>query len=128
MQVKDLLDIKGYDAISLLPETVVPGAAELLSCVDIGAAIVTDPQGEILGIISERDISRGLAQYGAKITEMRVDELMIRDIVTCNMASSVADAMALMQAKKIRHLPVTDDEHNLVGVISMRDMMHLGAD
>lgn len=128
MQVKDLLDIKGYDAIALLPETVITGAAELLSHVDIGVAIVTDPQGEILGIISERDISRGLAQYGAKITEMRVDELMIRDIVTCDMASSVADAMALMQAKKIRHLPVTDDEHNLVGVISMRDMMHLGAD
>jgi CBS domain-containing protein len=128
MQVKDLLDIKGYDAIALLPETVVTGAAQLLSCVDIGVAIVTDDQGEILGIISERDISRGLAQYGAKITEMRVDELMIRDIVTCDMASSVADAMALMQAKKIRHLPVTGDENELVGVISMRDMMHLGAD
>ena len=94
MQVAEILGKNGIGVIALLPNTLVSGAALLLTDQSIGAAVVIDPDKGMIGIISERDITRGLGQYGAEVAEMSVEELMTRDVISCDPESTVADALA----------------------------------
>ena len=84
----------------------IPGAAKLLAQHSVGAGVVANGGSTIEGILSERDITRAVGEHGGKIENMHVDELMIKDVITCPSTCNVAEAMQIMQTNRIRHLPV----------------------
>jgi len=77
---------------------------------------------EIAGIISERDIIRVLAEFGAAALEQPVGQVMTRKVVTCTRADTMSSIMELMTAGKFRHLPVVEG-NNLIGIISIGDVV-----
>ena len=80
------------------------------------------PGGEIAGILSERDIVRGMGQHGADLHDVKVSELMTADLIRCSPDDTVNEAMAMMTDRRIRHLPVFEGEE-LVGLISIGDLV-----
>jgi CBS domain-containing protein len=123
MQIADLLGAKGIGVIALLPDTDISNAALLLSDQSIGVAAVVDQEAGLVGILSERDITRGLAEFGADVINVRVDQLMSSKIVSCTPETSIEEAIALMHDNGIRHLPVIEDGNNLLAMISIRDLI-----
>jgi CBS domain-containing protein len=88
---------------------------------NIGALLVVD-DGELKGVISERDIVRRLASSGEAILDQPVSELMTSDVVTCTISDSVDSIAETMTAKRIRHMPVMDGGR-LVGIVSIGDVV-----
>ena len=127
MQVADLLGPKGIGVIALLPDTDISNAALLLSDQSIGVAAVIDQEKGLVGILSERDITRGLAEFGAEVVTIKVGQLMTRKIVSCAPETSIEDAIDLMHDNGIRHLPVLEDGKDLIAMISMRDLIDVQA-
>lgn len=123
MQIADILGPKGIGVIALLPDTDVSNAALLLSDQSIGAAAIVDEKDGLVGILSERDIMRGLAEFGAEVVDVRVDQLMTRKIVSCTPETSIAEAISVMHANGIRHLPVIEEGNQLIAMVSMRDLI-----
>ena len=106
---------------SLTPDTSVFEALGILANHDVGALMVMD-QGELVGIFSERDYTRKVALAGKSSKETMVKDIMTSKVLTVNSQTRTKDCMALMSAKKIRHLPVMDGT-TVVGMISIRDIM-----
>ena len=126
MKIKDILRHKGDDVITMSQSTNVSQAAQVLSQQSIGAAVVVDPDGALVGLLSERDISRGLGRHGVKVADMCVGDLMTDDVVTCDLDWNASAALEIMLALNFRHLPVLDDAGDIYGIVSMRDMAAMG--
>ena len=122
MQVSDILESKGKRVISIAGSEPISAAADMLSRERIGALLVKQGNEEPVGIISERDIVRGLAERGPAVLELPASQFMSRDLVTCSPDSSTEDIMARMLESQIRHLPVVRDG-SLVGIISVSDVV-----
>ena len=126
MNVEDLLRHKQARLIAVRTDDTLADAARLLHREGIGAVLVQDVcPGEgntAVGMFSERDLVRGLAEHGADALKKRVSDFMSRDLCTCAPRDSVEHAFGLMHERHIRHLPVLD-EFTSIGVISMRDVM-----
>ncbi len=121
MRVYNLLNTKGRAVVCIERNTTIEDAAKILAEHEIGALPVIDSAGEPVGIISERDIVRAIANDGAKAVGKAIDELMTHRIVTCKADDAVADVIELMKKNNFRHLPVWGND-GLVGMISMRDV------
>ncbi|MBT5049132.1 MAG: CBS domain-containing protein [Rhodospirillaceae bacterium] len=126
MKIKDILQHKGSDVVSLVPTTNAAQAALILSQQSIGAAVVVDSEKNVMGVLSERDIARGLGAHGAKVAEKSVGDLMTDDVVTCDLDWNASAALEIMLAHNIRHLPVLDNDGKVYGIVSMRDMAAMG--
>jgi CBS domain-containing protein len=122
MQIRNLLEQKKLSLVTNRPEDTIEAAAMLLSTNNIGALPVRDGEGNLIGVISERDIVRGFAEQGSKVRDLRVRDLMTRDVITCSPDDTVKHAMKLMTQRHIRHLPVVEDGA-LISMISSRDVM-----
>jgi CBS domain-containing protein len=122
MRISDVLARKGSLVATVRPNTTVNGALDKLAEQNIGALIVTEADGEIVGIISERDIVRALPQRGPEVLNAEVSEIMTSPLVTASPNTDVVDAMRSMTDKRVRHLPVLDDEE-LVGIVSIGDIV-----
>lgn len=122
MYVHAILKHKGQDVVSAGPTDDVVETARLLNRHRIGAVVVRDADGHVAGILSERDIVRGIAESGAACLGLKVADLMTREVVSCRPDDSIDDIMALMTERRIRHLPVMEDGR-LVGVISIGDVV-----
>ena len=120
MQIKDILKLKGERVVTIGPRTTAADAARLLMREAIGDLVVTEPDGRVIGIISERDLAYGVATATESYARILVGDMMSRDVVTCSPESSIDAAEHLMTTHKFRHLPVLDGE-NLVGIVSLRD-------
>ncbi len=118
MQVKAILKAKGTGVVTVPPHTTIDALAHRLRLENIGAVVVSNDGASVDGIISERDVLRGLAEHGAELLVMPVRELMTRGVQTCTPEASVKDVMRLMTQKRFRHLPVVEGER-LVGLISI---------
>lgn len=121
MNVRKILDTKGREVFAVRPDMPMRAFAQLVGRRKIGAAPVTDGDGEIVGIISERDIVRGFEIHGAGLMEMTVSELMSTDVISCAPESTISDVAVLMSKHGIRHIAVLDGEA-LAGFISIRDV------
>ena len=121
MTVRAVLETKGYDIVTVEPAATVRAAVKLLSERRIGAVLVM-ADGRIAGILSERDIVRGLGERGAAILDEKVESVMTRKVITCRPSDTVAAIMETMTENKFRHLPVVD-EGRVVGVISIGDVV-----
>jgi len=118
--VKDLLQGKFTQVWYVTPTSTVSDALKLLAEQQIGAVLVVEA-GKIVGIFSERDFARK-AQNPEVNLNTPVGDLMVRGVYYVTPDQSVESCMALMTAKRIRHLPVLD-ENKLVGVVSIGDVV-----
>jgi len=122
MVVSKILKNKGSEVVSVAPNDMVLSVARVLTERGIGAALVRDPAGALLGIISERDIVRGMANQGQGTTQLPAEKLMTRDLVTITLQTAVNEAMELMTRRRVRHLPVLENGQ-LVGLVSIGDLV-----
>ena len=122
MKVAEVLKGKGSEIKSIAPTATVRELAERLRAEDVGAMIVSSGQGDIAGIVSERDVVRAFASHGSSLETMRVSDLMTRRVFTCSPDDSVAQIARTMTERRIRHLPVRDGER-LVGMVSIGDVL-----
>ena len=119
--VKHLLDTKGRHIISVTPDTSVLDAIKLMANKAIGSLVVMDDD-ELCGILSERDYARKVIIKGRSSESTRVSEIMTATVFTTSSAQTVTDCMALMTEKRIRHLPVLED-NRVIGMISIGDLV-----
>ena len=117
-----ILKEKGHDVYTVFKEISVKEVSALLAEKRIGAVVVTDQADTVEGIISERDVVRGLAQHGSSILDKKVEELMTKNVITHGLDDHIDDLMQEMSKSRIRHLPILDDG-KLVGVISIGDVV-----
>ena len=121
--VNDILRGKGQDIWAVDPEETVLNALKLMADKGIGAVMVmTD--GQVRGIVSERDYARKVVLQGRSSANTPVKEIMTSRVFAVTPNHSVEDCMSLMTEKRIRHLPVMD-EGKLVGVISIGDVVKI---
>ena len=119
--VKHLLDGKGRHIVSVVPDSTVLEAITLMADKAIGSLIVMDDD-ELLGIVTERDYARKVIIKGRSSKTTRVSEIMTTGVFTTSSAASVNDCMSLMTEKRIRHLPVLED-NRVIGMISIGDLV-----
>jgi CBS domain-containing protein len=121
-KVSDVLRHKGDRVVTLMPQQTVAAAVQLLTKNRIGAAPVVDEQGRVVGIVSERDIIRGMSENAGALLALPVDQLMTREVKTCVPEDRLVDLMRVMTLQRIRHLPVV---HNgaLCGIVSIGDVV-----
>jgi len=122
MSVKNILKDHGGHLITCRPEDTIDTVATILASKKIGALPVRDADRNLVGIISERDIVRGMAEKGSACVNLKVSDLMTADVATCLPEDSIKDVMEIMARRHIRHLPVMEDG-NLLDMLSQRDVM-----
>jgi CBS domain-containing protein len=122
MLIGQILAGKSSNIVTTAPDATIAEIARLLKQHRIGAVVVTEPDGKLCGIISERDLAKGLADHGARLLEMRVRQLMTAEVVTCSPGDTLEQLMHTMTEKRFRHLPVVKDG-KLVGIISIGDVV-----
>ena len=120
--VAAILRHKGYQVTTVSPTMTIDRVASVLADQRIGAALVIDSTGQLLGIVSERDIVRCLAANGARTLEMTAGQLMTRALQVARPETTVAEAMTRMTVGRFRHLPVME-QGALVGLISIGDVV-----
>ncbi len=122
MNVAGILKEKGSDVLTVAADVSVAEAAKALTDRKIGAVVVAGSNGSVGGILSERDIVRGVAAHGAGVLTEPVSTLMTAEVVTCGLDDTVDELMDLMTGRRIRHLPVVDNGA-LTGIISIGDVV-----
>ena len=120
-RVKEILAVKGDDIWSIGPDASVYDAIHLLAEKEVGALLVM--QGDdLVGVISERDYARQIILKGKSSRETKVSEIMTQEVITSEPSNDIGECMAMMTAKRIRHLPVIDGG-KVVGVLSIGDLI-----
>ncbi|MDH3265597.1 MAG: CBS domain-containing protein [Gammaproteobacteria bacterium] len=119
--VKHLLDTKGRHVISIAPDSSVLDAIILMAEKGIGSLVVMEGDN-LCGIITERDYARKVIVKGRSSKTTLVSEIMSTAVLTTSSANTVNDCMELMTEKRIRHLPVVED-NRVVGLISIGDLV-----
>lgn len=122
MKVETILKEKGRDVVTIRPDRDIGTALEKLRAANVGALVVSRDGSTIDGILSERDIVRGLAKAGKAALDASVRDLMTRTVLTCTPDDSITHLMTLMTGKRIRHLPVVQDGV-LCGLVSIGDVV-----
>ena len=122
MTVAAILRHKGTDIAAVAPTTRISDVTVALAEHRIGAVLVRDTAGQLLGIVSERDIVRCLARGGASCLDMTAAQLMTSQLHTVSPATSTGEVLSLMTTSRIRHLPVVEGGR-LVGLISIGDVV-----
>jgi CBS domain-containing protein len=122
MIVKAILSAKGSDVISIEPTASLETAVRTLTEHNIGALLVLGPDRRVIGILSERDIVRVLAERGAGVLAQPLSQVMTRKVVMCSQSDTVDVLMERMTTGKFRHLPVVEQDQ-LIGVVSIGDVV-----
>jgi CBS domain-containing protein len=122
MNVTTILSAKGGDVISIEPTATLETAVRMLAERGIGALLVLGPDRRLVGILSERDIVRVLAEKGAGVLAQPAAQVMTRKVVTCSPSDTVDVLMERMTTGKFRHVPVVEQDR-VIGVISIGDVV-----
>jgi CBS domain-containing protein len=122
MRVADLLRTKGSEVATVPPRVSVTGLLDDLARHNVGALVVVDEAGELVGIVSERDVVRRLNERGAELLTAPVQEIMTTQVVTCEPSDGVDSLAEIMTARRIRHMPVVEGGR-LVGIVSIGDVV-----
>ncbi len=122
MTVAAILKHKGQHVVSVNPTATMADVAGLIAERRIGAVLVMDASDQLLGIVSERDIVHSLSSNGARTLEMTAGQLMTRALKTVTPETTEVEAMTMMTASRVRHLPVLDGGR-LIGLISIGDVV-----
>ncbi len=123
MQISQLLRHKGRDVATIPASESVRTALGLLAEKGIGALVVSTDGRHVEGIVSERDVARGLHEHGAGLLAEPVSSVMTAQVHTCPPSASVHDLAQTMTDHRVRHVPVVDDDGALVGIVSIGDVV-----
>jgi CBS domain-containing protein len=119
MKVEAVLAVKGREVASINPSATLATVAQRLRLERIGSLIVLE-DGKLVGIISERDVVHAFAAHRAEASEIKVADVMTRDLITCRPEDSLTRVLGLMTRHRVRHLPVLEGGR-LAGLISIGD-------
>jgi CBS domain-containing protein len=120
--VSDILSQKGGDVYTVARGVSVLDATHRMNAHSIGAVVVTDERGHVDGIFTERDVLRRVVGKQRDAESTTVAQVMTTEVVCCSAKMEVEDVRALMTQRRIRHLPVVDDDGKLVGLVSIGDI------
>jgi CBS domain-containing protein len=123
VQISQLLRHKGREVATIDGSESVRTALGVLAEKGIGALVVSSDGRHVDGIVSERDVARGLHSHGAGLLAEPVSSLMTAQVHTCTPASSVHDLAQTMTDHRVRHVPVVDDDGALIGIVSIGDVV-----
>jgi CBS domain-containing protein len=122
MSVKQILDVKGHEVVTIEPDATIAAAVELLAKHRIGAVVVTGIEQRIAGILSERDVVRLLGAKGGDALALPVSAAMTSKVQSCTETHSINQVMEIMTRGRFRHLPV-EKEGRLTGIVSIGDVV-----
>ena len=122
MTVTSILAAKSGDVVGIEPTADLAAAAKLLAARRIGAVVVLGAGGRLVGILSERDIVRALAERGVAAMQIPVSQIMTRNVATCGKDDSIGSLMERMTAGKFRHMPVLENGR-VTGIVSIGDVV-----
>ena len=122
MKIKDVLAVKGHEVITINQDKTVFEAMGVFAKHRVGSLLVLDDQKNIVGIIAARDVLMQVLNNYEKIKEIKVSEIMTKDIIVGKSDDELEYVEAVMTENRIRHLPVID-ESELVGIISIGDIV-----
>ncbi len=122
MNANAILASKGHEVVTIAPEDTLQEAAKVLDARHIGAAVVTNANGKVCGVLSERDVARQIARHGAEALNQPIGECMSRNVITASPDDTLDTLLSCMTDRRIRHLPVMENKE-LVGVISIGDVV-----
>ncbi|CAL9588679.1 Inosine-5'-monophosphate dehydrogenase [Actinosynnema sp. ALI-1.44] len=121
MRIADVLRTKGSAVATVGTRATVAELVAALAEHNVGAMVVVGPDG-IAGIVSERDVVRGLHDRGPALLDSPVEDIMTPEVFTCSPKDSVESLSVLMTERRIRHVPVVADGR-LVGIVSIGDVV-----
>ncbi|HEY0734694.1 MAG TPA: CBS domain-containing protein [Herpetosiphonaceae bacterium] len=119
--IKQLLQTKGNAVWTITPDASVFDAIKLMSDKGVGALPVVEGE-KLVGIISERDYARKVILQGRSSRDTQIREIMTAKVYYIRAEQSIEDGMALMTDKRIRHLPVFENDH-MIGIVSIGDLV-----
>jgi len=123
MTVAAILKVKGSHVDTTSPDTTAFSAAWELKVKNIGALVVVSEDGAtILGMVSERDLARGICEHGTDLQSLPVSKLMTTPVLTCSPDERITAVMVRMTRHRVRHLPVIDGMR-LAGIVSLGDLV-----
>lgn len=122
MRIKDVLRHKGSDVATVTADALVRSLLTQLAVHGVGAMVVVSAQGELVGIVSERDVVRRLNDRGSDLLDATVESIMTVDVVTCSPDDAVDSVMRVMTDRRVRHVPVMV-EGGLAGIVSIGDIV-----
>ena len=122
MSIAKIIAGRDFEIVTCKAATTVSEAVELLTERRIGAMPVTDEEGRVIGIFSERDVIRCLKVHGGKALDLDMEQVMTSPAVTVTSDTSENQALALMTRRRIRHLPVVDNGR-MVDFVSIGDLV-----
>jgi CBS domain-containing protein len=121
MHIHIILSDKGTDVATVGPRTTALQAARTMAERNIGCLLVLDNH-ELVGIVSERDLARALGIM-RDVADLEVRQVMSADVITCHPDDTIESVMSTMTNRRIRHVPVIDDEGTLRGIVSIGDVV-----
>jgi CBS domain-containing protein len=124
MKIRDLLKIKGRSVITIGPNETVAAAIQKLVEYDRGSIPVCNEKGELMGIITERDIIRKCFARMDVLSSIKIKDVMTERVAIGAPEDDLDYAISVMKQKRIRHLPIIDQQ-KVVGMISMRDLLEV---
>jgi len=121
--INQLLMEKGGDVITIGPEASVFDAIKMMYAKNIGSLVVVNDNEKLAGIFVERDCFSKVILEDKSARELKVKDVMSKKVVYIAPNATIDECMAVMTKKRIRHLPVLDGDKNLVGMISIGDLV-----
>lgn len=122
MKVTEILRNKGADVITIWPGASLRSAVERMTKRNVGALVVVNDDGKVVGMLAERDVVHALADSAERALNESVADVMSHRPITCGPRDRLADLMAVMTEHRVRHLPVVEDGH-LLGLVSIGDLV-----
>jgi CBS domain-containing protein len=123
MKLEYVLQNKGSAVATISPDATVAALVEKLTEFRFGALVVSTDGRTVAGIVSERDIVKSLARYGSDTLSRKVSDIMTSTVQCAPPTATTADLMALMTESRIRHVPVLDDDQQIIGLVSIGDVV-----
>lgn len=122
MLIAHVLRDKGAKVHTLPLNATLQQAAEELYARRVGALVVIDAEGVLIGVFSERDLAREIARHGDSSLSAEIGAAMTREVITAHPDETIDDCLSRMTDRRVRHLPVMD-EGRLVGIVSIGDLV-----
>ena len=122
MKVEQILAAKGTSVHAVREDDTITEAVDILNGKNIGAVVVKNGSGQLVGILSERDVVRRIGQHGADALSLPVSTCMTAEPVTSDRETTVDELMAKMTERRIRHMPIVEN-NELVGLVSIGDVV-----
>ena len=115
--------ISGKTPVSISADSTIQDLVATLSSKGVGALIVSNDGRKIEGIVSERDVVRAMPGQFSRLSELRVRDLMTVQVVTATPDTKIDEVMTIMTDRRIRHIPIVDDQGSLISIVSIGDIV-----